>query len=144
VSIRRVAAIAACAAGALSATARADLVVPAGSVSSLDGGAAELACTDVVVGGTLAVGSAPVTNVRNLTIQSGGVVTFTTGSISVGGSFSNQGTVAPGSGGVVFGNACGAGPAPHYPVPASSGGGLAALAALVAAAALVSRRRLRS
>lgn len=143
-SLRRVAAIAACAGSIVAPSgAWADFIVPAGAVSSLGGGAVELACTDLVVAGTLAVGSAPIANVRNLTIQPGGVVTMTTGTISVGGNVVNQGTVVPGSGGVTFGNACGAGPAIQVPVPASSGGGLALLAALLAAAAALSRRRLR-
>jgi hypothetical protein len=128
---------------AWSAPLRADVVVPANGVISLNDGGLELACTDLIVAGTLHVGSAPVTNVRNLQIQPGGVVDATTGTISLGGSFTNQGSFAPGSGGLLIGNACGAGPVPDYAVPATTRGGLWLLAALLAIAAILSRRRLR-
>lgn len=143
-SLRRSAALAACVAAlAFAASARADVVVPANGVLSLNDGGLELACTDLIVAGTLHVGSAPVTSVRNFLIQPGGIVDATTGTISVGGSFVNQGTFAPGSGGVVFGNACGAGEAPTRPVPATGPIGLILLAALLGAAALLSRRGFR-
>ena len=137
----RIAALAACVAlVACPIAVRGDVLIPAGGEISLTSGALELACTDLVVAGTLHVGAAPVTSVRHFTIQPGGVVDATSGTISVGGTFTNQGTFAPGSGGVVFGNACGAGAGDVVAVPASSGGGLLLLAALIALLAFLKRR----
>jgi hypothetical protein len=145
VSVRRIAAVAVCVAfESASPRAAADVVVPAGAEMSLDAGGLALGCTDLIVAGTLHVGAAAVTDVRNFVIQPGGVVDATTGTISVGGTFTNLGTFSPGSGGVVFGNACGSGPAASIPVPATSGRGLLLLAALLGVAAFLSRRGPRS
>ena len=53
---------------ASAATTRADLIVPAGSIVTLNAGTADLACTDVKVAGTLQVGAGSLANVRHLTI----------------------------------------------------------------------------
>src|SRR5512139_3100673 len=54
---------------ALAPPARADLIVPANGVVDLAGGTVDLACTDLVVAGTLQVGGGAIVNARNVTIQ---------------------------------------------------------------------------
>jgi len=95
----------------LAPLARADLIVPANSQTSLNSGTADLSCTDVVVGGTLNVNAGALKNVRNLTIQPGGVVNGGSGVIEVGGNWSNSGNFAAGTSTVNFRELCGAGPA---------------------------------
>jgi hypothetical protein len=95
----------------LAAVARADLIVPPNSQTTLNSGAADLSCTDVVVGGTLNVNTGALKNVRNFTIQPGGVVNAGSGVIEVGGNWSNSGNFVAGSSTVNFRDFCGAGPA---------------------------------
>jgi hypothetical protein len=54
--------------------AHADLVVPAGSVVNLGSGTVDLACTDVIVAGTLQLASGSIVNARHVTIQAGGAI----------------------------------------------------------------------
>jgi MYXO-CTERM domain-containing protein len=91
----------------LAPLARADLVVPANAVVDLGGGTIDLACTDLVVAGTLQVGSGQVVNVRNVTIQAGGVLHGGSGVIALGGSWSNSGQFIAGTGTVRFEDLCG-------------------------------------
>ena len=93
--------------GMLPRDARADLIVPAASVMSLAAGVVDLACTDLIVGGTLNVNAGQVINVRHVTIQAGGSINGNTGLISLGGNWSNAGTFAGGTGSVRFRDACG-------------------------------------
>jgi hypothetical protein len=95
----------------LAAVARADLIVPANSQTSVNNGVVDLSCTDVVVAGTLNVDTGALKNVRNLTIQPGGVVNGGSGLIEIGGNWSNSGNFVAGSSTVNFRELCGAGPA---------------------------------
>jgi len=95
----------------LAVGARADLIVPANSQTNLNSGVADLSCTDVVVAGTLNVDAGALKNVRNFTIQPGGVVNGGSGVIEVGGNWSNSGNFAAGTSTVNFRELCGAGPA---------------------------------
>jgi len=95
--------------GLLPRDARADLIVPAASAMSLASGVVDLACTDLIVGGTLHVDSGQVINVRHVTIQAGGTINGNAGLISLGGNWSNTGTFAAGTSTVRFRDACGAG-----------------------------------
>lgn len=111
-SLRRLAGSALlCSALLLSSPARADLVIPSGGLISLGSGGLDLGCTDLVVGGTLQTNSAPVTNVRHLTIQNGGLLDAGSSSISVGGNWSNSGAFTAGTSQVTFSDICGVGPA---------------------------------
>jgi len=87
-------------------TARADLVVPSGGLVSLAPGVADLACTDVIVAGTLQVNSGQLNNVRSVTIQPGGVIDGGSGTIQVGGNWTNAGTFNAGTGTVNFRDLC--------------------------------------
>jgi len=86
--------------------ARADLVVPSGALVSLAPGVADLACTDVVVAGTLQINSGQLNNVRSVTIQPGGVIDGGTGTIVVAGNWTNGGTFNAASGTVNFRDLC--------------------------------------
>jgi hypothetical protein len=91
------AAAALCAGFALAA-AHAEIVVPAGGTVNGSGGAVDLACTDLIVGGTFNLGSGSLTNVRDVSILAGGAITATTGSIVLARNWSNQGSFTAGSG----------------------------------------------
>lgn len=95
----------------VAAPAHADLTVPAGGLVTLGPGIVDLACTDLVVAGTLQINGGALKNVRNVSIQPGGVVSGGTGLIEVAGNWSNAGTFAAGTGGVNFRELCGAGAA---------------------------------
>lgn len=88
-------------------TARADLVVPSGGLYTTSGGQTDLACTDVIVGGTLTVDSGSLVNVRHLTIQAGGTIDGGSGAIQLGGNWTNAGTFTPGTSTVRFNDLCG-------------------------------------
>lgn len=96
---------------ALSAPARADIVVPAGQEASLDAGVVDAGCTDVIVGGILHTGTSQLVNVRHVVIQPGGVIDGVASHIELGGDWTNQGSFVPGQGSVAFVDACGLGPA---------------------------------
>ena len=87
--------------------ARADLTVPAGATTNLASGTVDLACTDLVIGGTLQVASGAINNVRNITIQGGGTLDGGSGIIQVAGNWSNSGSFVAGSGEVDFRDQCG-------------------------------------
>jgi len=91
--------------------ARADYIVPAGGITSLNAGTLNLACTDLIVGGTFNVNSGAIRNARNITIQSGGVLNGGSGSIAVSGnwSVSPTGQFSPGTSDVRFDESCGPG-----------------------------------
>lgn len=88
------------------AGAHSAITVPAGGTLSLVGGAMDLGCTDITVAGNLQVGSAPITNVHNVTIQAGaspdGTLDGGSGSITLAGNWSNSGTFIPGTGNIFF------------------------------------------
>jgi hypothetical protein len=87
--------------------AHADFIVPAGATTKLASGVVDLACTDLVVGGTVQVQSGAINNVRNVTIQSGGTLDGGSGVIQVGGNWSNSGSFSAGTGEVDFRDLCG-------------------------------------
>lgn len=84
----------------------ADLIVPSGSLASVGPGRVDLACTDVVVSGTLQVNSGQLRNVRSVTINPGGAIDGGSGLIEVGGNWTNSGTFIAGSGTVNFRDLC--------------------------------------
>jgi len=88
-------------------SAHADLVVPSGSSYTTNGGQTDLACTDVVVAGTLTVDTGALVNVRHLTIQAGGTIAGGSGVIQLGGNWSNGGTFTAGTSTVRFNDLCG-------------------------------------
>ncbi len=94
-----------------SVPARADFEIPTGGFMSLADGGLDLGCTDLIVGGMLQTNSAPVTNVRNVIIQSGGTIDAGSSVISVGGNWSNSGTFNAGTSQVAFSDICGVNPA---------------------------------
>ncbi len=90
------------AAGLLALPVHADMEVPVGTSSSTGGGIYDLACSDLLVAGTLNVDSGQIINVRNIIIQSGGVVSGGSGVISLSGNWSNAGSFSAGTGAVNF------------------------------------------
>ncbi len=86
--------------------ARADLIVAAGATTSVNSGTIDLACTDVVVAGTLTLGSGSLRNVRHFTIQAGGTVSGSSGTIELGGNWNNLGAFVAGSSRVEFRDLC--------------------------------------
>jgi hypothetical protein len=86
--------------------AHADWIVPAGSTVSLGGGAVDLACTDLVVAGTLQLGSGTVTNARHVTILAGGTIDGGSATVTLGGDWSNAGSFVPGTSAVRFRDGC--------------------------------------
>lgn len=139
----------------LPAAAHADLNVGPGGAVSLGSGAMDLGCTDINVAGTgiLRLNSAPVSGVRNVTIQPGATLDFGTGSIAVAGSFTdNNGILLNlGSGSIILVNnfACAPNgpsisgiPTPTpTPIPALGAGGLALLGFLLAGIGMLMIRR---
>jgi hypothetical protein len=80
----------------------ADIAVPANAVVSLNGGNVDLACSDVVVAGTLSLGGGNLANVRNVTILAGGSVDTGAGAITLAGHWNNAGSFNAGTGAVNF------------------------------------------
>jgi len=91
----------------LANVALADLVIPAGGSTSLGGGAFDLGCTDVIVSGTLDLAGGTLSNVRNVVINTGGVVTAGAGRITLAGNWTNAGSFNAGTGTVSFADAPG-------------------------------------
>jgi hypothetical protein len=89
------------------ALAAADFIVPANALVSLNGGTLDLGCTDLIVTGTLQVGSGQVLNARNVTVQPSGAVDGGSGVIELGGNWSSNGGFLPGVGTVRFSDLCG-------------------------------------
>ena len=92
---------------ATSSVAWADLIVPANGTYTTNGGQTDLACTDVIVGGTLNVNSGGLVNVRHITIQPGGIIDGGSGVIQLGGDWTNGGTFTPATSTVRFNDLCG-------------------------------------
>jgi len=91
---------------ALPATA-AQLDVGAGSSLILGSAGLNLACADLVVGGTLKAGDGTgIDGVRDLTIQPTGNLDGESTTIRVAGDWSNGGSFAPGTGAVAFEDGC--------------------------------------
>ena len=88
------------------AATRAGVIIPAGGVINLGGGALNSACADLIVSGSLVTGSAPINNVRNVVIQNGGVLDAGASTLSVGGGWSNNGSFIAGASQVNFVDGC--------------------------------------
>lgn len=86
--------------------AHADLIVPANSVVNLGSGTVDLACTDVIVAGTLQLASGSVLNARHVTIQAGGTIDGGSGFVTLGGNWTNAGQFIPGTSAVRFRDLC--------------------------------------
>ena len=87
--------------------AAADFTVPPNAIVSLNGGTLDLACTDLIVAGTLQLGNGLVLNARNVKIQAGGGLEGGSGAIELGGDWSNSGGFTAGSSTVRFRDLCG-------------------------------------
>lgn len=86
--------------------AHADLVVPAGATVSLGGGTVDLSCTDLIVAGTFQITSGSVANVRHVTILAGGTIDGGSGTLTLGGDWTNSGQFIAGSSAVRFRDVC--------------------------------------
>ena len=89
--------------------AHAELIVPAGAVFDLaifGGGTLDLACTDVVVAGTLLLSTGSISNARNVTIQAGGTIDGGSGAVEMGGDWANSGQFNAGTSVVSFRDLC--------------------------------------
>lgn len=84
----------------------ADFVVPPNAVINLSAGQFDLACTDLIVGGTLHMDTGSVTNIRHVTIQPGGVLDGSAGTIRLGGDWTNGGQFTAGTSHVEFRDLC--------------------------------------
>jgi hypothetical protein len=87
---------------ALATSVHADLIVPTASTVSLGGGSMDLACTDVVISGTLDLQGGSLANVRNVSINAGGALVAGSGSITLAGNWTNAGSFTAGTGSVNF------------------------------------------
>ena len=103
-----VGAILACVAGAVPA----DYIIAANSTTTLNGGALNLSCTDLIVAGTLNLDSGAILNARNVTVQPGGVVQGGSGFIALSGNWtiSASGQFIAGTADVRFDDGCVPGP----------------------------------
>lgn len=86
--------------------AHADWIIPPGSTVSLGGGSVDLACTDLIVSGTLQLGSGTVANARHVTILAGGTIDGGSATVTLGGNWSNAGAFVPGTSAVRFRDVC--------------------------------------
>ena len=91
--------------------AHADYTIAANSTTLLRAGALNLSCTDLIVAGTLNLGSGAILNARNITVQPGGLVQGGTGFIALSGNWtvSPTGQFVGGTSDVHFDGTCGAG-----------------------------------
>ena len=86
--------------------AHADLIVPVNAVMNLASGTIDLACTDLIIAGTLQIASGSILNARHVTIQAGGTVDGGTGILALGGNWTNAGQFIPGASQVRFRDLC--------------------------------------
>jgi hypothetical protein len=84
----------------------AQVVIPAGASVLLPSGSVGLACADLTVQGTMAVGASQVGMARNVTIASGATLDAGAGTLTVGGNWTNGGTFARGTSTVTFADGC--------------------------------------
>ncbi len=91
--------------------ALAQITVPAGSSFTVPAGSTvDMACTDLNVLGSFALGSGQVAGASGVDIAAGGSVNGGSGTLLVSGDWSNAGSFIPGSSTVTFNDACSSGP----------------------------------
>ena len=88
-------------------TVHAQMVMPLGSTMTVPGMALDLACTDLLVQGTLNVGSAQINQSATVGIASAGQLNAGSGTITLGGDWNNTGAFNAGTSTVVLSDACG-------------------------------------
>jgi hypothetical protein len=86
------------------------LTIPPGGSLSI-AGTLNLGCTDLIDQGTVSVGTGQIVQAANIDTAASGVLDGGSGTISLGGTWSNAGTFVPGSSTVIFADACSTGPA---------------------------------
>ena len=91
--------------------AHADYRIAANSTTTLGAGALNLSCTDLVVAGTLNLGSGAILNARNVSVQPGGTVQGGSGFIALSGDWTTSATgqFIAGTSDVRFDDTCGTG-----------------------------------
>ncbi len=109
--LRQLTGIASICCALLAAPAQADVVIPVGGSMGLSSGGLDAYCTDLIIAGTLQTNSAPVFNVRDVVIQSGGVIDGGLSTINLSGNWTNNGTFTASTSTVIFGDSCGVNPA---------------------------------
>jgi hypothetical protein len=135
--------VASCIAGAalcFSHSALADHIVGAGGTTLLGTARLDLACTDLIVFGTMNVDGGTIVNVRDVIVQPGGILRGGTGSITLSRNFTivPGGQFLPEQGSVNYDTACGIGPQPEAKdIPTLGNEWLIALVALLLALAMV-------
>ena len=78
----------------MAGVARADIFVPAGASYQLAGGTTNLACTDLQIAGSAASGTGgSVVGAKDVTINAGGQLDISSGSVELAQAYKNQGTV---------------------------------------------------
>ena len=82
--------------------AHADWVIPPGTSVQLGGGTTSLSCADLLVQGSLSLGAGgAISDARNVTIASTGVLALDGGNVTLAQNWINQGTVNTGGGQVL-------------------------------------------
>jgi hypothetical protein len=82
------------------------MVIPPGSVVYIPGVGVNLSCSDLIVQGTLALGSAHLQGADTVNIGTGGALNGGTGTITLNGNWSNGGQFSAHQSNVVVGDAC--------------------------------------
>lgn len=91
--------------------ASADWIIGSGDAQSLTSGASlSLGCGNLDIQGSLLLDNGHIGDVASVTIGAAGELDFQSGTITLGGNWSNSGTFIPGTGSVVFTDACSTGP----------------------------------
>lgn len=91
----------------LSSASWASITVPAGSTLSLPAGAGlDLACGDVSVSGSLALGNATLTGIKDFAVNTGGALTASNANLTIAGNFSGSGQVSTGSSSLTVTDGC--------------------------------------
>lgn len=90
-----------------SCAALAQTVIPVGGTMTVPGTTWDLACTDLLVQGTLNIGSAQIIRSATVGIAAGGQLSAGHGTITVGGTWNNSGTFIAGTGTVMLSDVCG-------------------------------------
>jgi hypothetical protein len=81
-----------------SLSVQAAITVGVGATTTIGAGTSNQNCTDIVVNGTLVLTTGSLINVRNVTINPGGILRGGSGLVSVSGNWTNSGSFVPGTG----------------------------------------------